>query len=165
MNDFVKPSDKKNSNKKLKKAHSYPAEKKYIVITDEDGNIKGYFPIKKKNLGVGWIALYQNSSIWIAQQNLTGEQLRVMHVLFGKLDFENYLHIKTNEIAEILNIKAPNVSRAIRKLKELNIIIEEAYEGRLKTYRLNPHLAYKGSERNNIIDDFNPLLENEEATK
>ena len=57
-----------------------------------------------KNSGTGWIALYQNSSIWLAQQHLTGEQFKVMHVLFGKLDFENFLRISRQEIADITGI-------------------------------------------------------------
>jgi len=40
---------------------------------------------KSKNLGTGWVALYQNLAGWLAQQRLTGEQYKVIFVLFNKL--------------------------------------------------------------------------------
>ena len=126
-----------------------PTEKRYIMVTDETGNIKGCFPLKPKNLGKGWIALYQNPSIWIAQQRLTGEQYSVMHVLFGKLDFDNYLRIGLKDIAELLDMQVTHVSRAMKKLKELEIIIEGPPAGKFKTYRLNPYIAHKGTKANN----------------
>ena len=112
-----------------------------------------------KSLGTGWIALYQNPSIWLAQQRLTGEQYSVMHVLFGKLDFDNYLRIGLKEIAELLNMQVAHVSRAMKKLKELEIIVEGPPAGKFKTYRLNPYIAHKGSENKQTIEDFNVALE------
>lgn len=152
MDDFVKSSNQKIS--------FIPTEKRYIMVTDEKtGQIKGCFPLKSKNLGMGWIALYQNPSIWLAQQDLTGEQFKVLHVLFGKLDFENYLRIGLKEISEIIGIQIANVSRAMKKLKELEIIIEGPPAGKFKTYRLNPYIAHKGSERNDTICDFGSALQ------
>ena len=128
-----------------------PTEKRYIMVTDETGNIKGCFPLKPKNLGKGWIALYQNPSIWIAQQRLTGEQYSVMHVLFGKLD------------SELLDMQVTHVSRAMKKLKELEIIIEGPPAGKFKTYRLNPYIAHKGSNVSDTIIDFDAITK--EKTK
>ena len=155
MSDFVKTPIKKISDLQ-DKIVILPKEKRYIMITDEQsGQIKGCFPLKSKNLGKGWIALYQNPSIWLAQQDLTGEQLKVMLVLFGRLDFDNYLRIGLKEIAEITGIHLVNVSKAMKKLKELQIIVEGPPAGKFKTYRLNPYIAHKGTERNNTIVDFN----------
>ena len=134
-------------------------EKRYIMVTDEQtGQIKGYFPLKSKNLGTGWIALYQNSSIWLAQQRLTGEQASVLFFLFGELDFSNYLRIGLKEISDITGIHLVNVSKAMKKLKELEIIIEGPPAGKFKTYRLNPYIAHKGAERDNTIADFDTAL-------
>ena len=96
-----------------------------------------------------WIVLYQDAAGWLAQQNLTGEQFKVLHVLFGKLDFDNYLRISRQEIAEIIAIQPVSVSRAMKKLKELEIIIEGPPAGKFKTYRLNPYIAHKGTKANN----------------
>ena len=130
-----------------------------MVTDEESGQIKGCFPLKSKNLGTGWIALYQNPSIWLAQQDLTGEQFKVMHVLFGKLDFENYLRIGLKEISDIIGVHVAHVSRAMKKLKELGIIIEGPPAGKFKTYRLNPFIAHKGSDRRDTVKDFNSALE------
>ena len=110
-----------------------------------------------------WIALYQNPSIWIAQQRLTGEQYSVMHVLFGKLDFDNYLRIGLKDIAELLDMQVTHVSRAMKKLKELEIIIEGPPAGKFKTYRLNPYIAHKGSNVSDTIIDFDAITK--EKTK
>ena len=140
-----------------------PKEKKYIMVTDEEsGKIKGCYPLKSKNLGTGWIALYQNPSIWLAQQDLTGEQFKVMHVLFGKLDFDNYLRIGLKEIAEITGIHLVNISKAMKKLKELKIVVEGPPAGKFKTYRLNPYIAHKGANTEKTIKDFNEVLKNRE---
>lgn len=158
MSDFVKSSDENSSSQE--KIIVMPKEKKYIMVMDEEsGKVKGCFPLKSKNLGTGWIALYQNPSLWLAQQDLTGEQFKVMHVLFAKLDFENYLRIGLKEIAELLNMQITNVSRAMKKLKELDIIVEGPPAGKFKTYRLNPYIAHKGANAKKTVKDFNAALE------
>ena len=122
MKSFVNPSDEKISDAQ-EKIVILPKEKKYIMIIDEETTeVKGCFPLKKKGLGTGWLALYQNPSVWLAQQDLTGEQLKVLLVLFGKLDFENYLRIGLKEISDIIGIQVAHVSRAMKKLKDLEPI-------------------------------------------
>ena len=135
-----------------------PKEKHYYVTTDEEGNIKGYFPLKEKSLGKGWLALYQEPSLWLAQQNMTGEQYRVLFVLFNKLDFDNDLRLSLKEIADALNMKIANVSRAMKVLKEKSIIVEGLPAGKFKTYRLNPYIAHKGKNRSSTILDFQDAL-------
>lgn len=132
------------------------------MITDENGDIKGCFPLKKKSLGTGWIAVYQNPSLWLAQQDLTGEQYKVLFVLFNKLDFDNYLRIGLKDIAELLKMQVANVSRAMKKLKELEIIIEGPPAGKFKTYRLNPYIAHKGTDVDTTRIDFDKAFNEEE---
>lgn len=117
-----------------------------------------------KNLGTEWVAVYQNLFIWLAQQDLTGEQYKVMFVLFNKLDFDNYLRIGLQEIAELLNMQVANVSRAMKKIKELKIVVEGPPAGKFKTYRLNPYIAHKGANTEKTVKDFNAALENRDST-
>ena len=162
MSDSVKTSDEKFSDAQ-EKILILPKEKRYIMVMDEQtGQIKGCFPLKPKNLGTGWIALYQNPSIWLAQQRLTGEQASVLFFLFGELDFENYLRVGLKEIGETIGIQVAHVSRAMKKLKELEIIIEGPPAGKFKTYRLNPYIAHKGKDRKDTIYDFDKILEEKE---
>ena len=79
--------------------------------------------------------------------------------LFGELNFENYLRVGLKEIAEITGIHLVNVSKAMKKLKELEIIIEGPPAGKFKTYRLNPYIAHKGKDRKDTIYDFDSALE------
>lgn len=151
MSDFVKSDDDKIS--------FLPKEKKYIMVTDEEtGKIKGCFPLKSKNLGRGWVAVYQQVITQVAKEKLTGEQYSVFLYLLGKVDFENYLTISQKELSEELNMKQPHISRAINKLCELKIIVEGPRAGLNKTYRLNPYVAHKGSNRDSTIIDFDKYL-------
>ena len=160
MSESVNPSDVKNSigqdNILL-----LPKEKRYIMVTDEEsGKIKGLFPLKFKNLGTGWIALYQDMVDNIADWNIPKEQYRVFLKLLGKVDFNNYLTISQTQLAEELNMKQPSVSKAIKGLCELNIIIEGPRAGLNKTYRFNPYIAHKGANRQKTIEDFTETLNN-----
>lgn len=153
MSDSVKSPDDKIS--------PLPRLRRYLTLVDENtGKISGHFPLKPKNLGTGWIALYQEAAKWIASQRLTGEQFSVLFRLFGELDFNNYLRISSKEIAEELGMQQANVSRAMKRLKEIGIIVEGPPAGKFKTYRLNPHVAHKGSERKDTIIDFQQFSHN-----
>ena len=101
----------------------------------------------------------------MARQHFTGEQARVIFFLFGKLDFENYLRVSREEIAEGTDLQPVNVSRAMKRLKELEIIIAEPPAGKFKTYRLNPYIAHKGEDRQNTIEDFNAALKEKQKNQ
>jgi len=139
----------------------FPKDKHYYVTTDENGNIKGYFPLKEKSLGKDWLAVYQSALKTLAQWDLPGEQYRVMLELLSETDFDNYIRINQQTLAKELNMQQSNVARAIKGLKEKNIILEGPRAGLNKTYRLNPYIAHKGKNRNNTILDFTDALAGE----
>ena len=150
MEEFVKGSEEKIS--------VFPSEKRYIMVMDEEtGKIKGCFPLKKRGLGKGWIAMYQDMLMNIAQWNLPNEQYRVFLALLSKVDFENFLTVSQKELSGELNIKQPHIARAIKKLCERNVILEGPRAGLNKTYRLNPYIAHKGKDRSATIDDFEDM--------
>ena len=154
MNEFVKPPVE-NISVALEKSSVLRYEKKYIMVADEEtGEIKGCFPLKSRNLGTGWIALYQDMVSTIAEWNLPNEQYRVFLKLLSKVDFENYLTISQGELAQELSMKQPSIARAIKALCERNVIIEGPRAGLNKTYRLNPYIAHKGAERDDTIKHF-----------
>ena len=47
----------------------------------------------------------------------------------------------------------------MKKLKELDIIVEGPPAGKFKTYRLNPYIAHKGANAKKTVKDFNAALE------
>ena len=126
-----------------------------MVVDEETKQIKGCFPIKPKNLGEGWVAVYQDMVSNIADEKLSYEEYRVFLKLLGKIDFENYLTISQKEFATELNMKQPHISRAIKALCNRHIIIEGPRAGLNKTYRFNPYIAHKGKDRDRTILEFN----------
>ena len=160
MAKVVKGENVKNSAEENLKENiiELPKEKRYYVTTDEEGNIKGYFPLKENKLGKDWVAMYQSALMALAKWNLPNEQYRVFFVLLSKLDFDNYLRVSQTEIANELSMKQPHVSRAMKALCEKNVIVEGLPAGKFKTYRLNPYIAHKGKNRNNTILDFTDAL-------
>lgn len=81
-------------------------------------------------------------------REMTGEVVRVLHYFFGKLDFENYVHLAQSEIAEALGLQKTHVSRAVRILCDKGIILKGPKVGRSITYRLNSHYGWKGKAKN-----------------
>ncbi|MBR5914131.1 MAG: GIY-YIG nuclease family protein [Selenomonadaceae bacterium] len=118
----------------------------------------GHFPKKAKNIITGWIDLYPKAISEIADANLSKHEYRVFLKLLSKLDFDNYLTISQTEFAQELSIPQPHISKAIKGLCERDIIIEGPRIGLNKSYRLNPYIAHKGSERKQTIIDFEKLL-------
>ena len=164
MSKIVKGENIKNSADESLKENTIDLlkeskEKTYYVVTDEDGNIKGYFPLKSKNLGRDWVAMYQSALKTLAKWNLPNEQYRVMLELLSETDFDNYIRISQSQLAEELDMKQSSVARAIKALKEKNVIVEGPRAGLNKTYRLNPYIAHKGANRTATILDFGDALE------
>jgi MarR family protein len=75
--------------------------------------------VKSSPYGNRWFMTNQDALQAIAQdKDLTTEPYRVLMILLGKLDFENWIHVSQTEIAEILNMKRQQVSRAIKLLEK-----------------------------------------------
>ena len=143
-----------------KKVLQLQKRQRYIAVTDDEGNVSGFFPLKNKNLGKDWVAMYQSALLTLAKWNLPNEQYRVMLALLSKVDFDNYLTIDQQNIADELGMKRPNVTKAIKALNERNILVEGPRAGLHKTYRLNPFVAHKGKNKNKTLIEFEDALKN-----
>lgn len=96
----------------------------------------------------GFVMTFQDGLVRLAtDRSITGEQWRVLALLMGKLDFENYIHLPQASICEALNMKAPNVSRAIAELVKKGVLVRGPKVGRVGTLRLSPGLGWKGRVR------------------
>lgn len=84
----------------------------------------------------------------LATSGLNGEGFRVLMALLARLDFENLLIINQAEIAREINIKRPNVNRAIKNLIAIDALLEGPKVGTNRSYRLNPYFGWKGSAKN-----------------
>ena len=68
----------------------------------------------------------------VVESKLTGEQLRVLMCMLSS-EADGVIGIKQNEIAEMLNIAEPNVSRSIKALTESGLLskkVEKGFDGR-----------------------------------
>ncbi|EAN8608591.1 hypothetical protein EPF86_22460 [Salmonella enterica] len=81
-------------------------------------------------------------------KTLTGEQFKVLMMLLAELDYENFIQVAQADIADALEMQKTNVSRAIKGLIELSVIIEGPKIGRSRSYRLNPQFGWKGTVSN-----------------
>ena len=80
--------------------------------------------------------------------DMTGETMKVLMYLFGKLDFENFIQQTQIDVAEGLGMRKQNVNRAMQILTAKQIVLEGPKVGRSKCYRLNPNYGWKGKVKN-----------------
>ncbi|MGR4693219.1 winged helix DNA-binding protein, partial [Escherichia coli] len=73
---------------------------------------------------------------------------KVLMMLLASLDYENFIQVAQADIAEKLEMQKTNVSRSIKGLINLGVIIEGPKIGRSKSYRLNPQFGWKGTVSN-----------------
>jgi len=159
-NENVKPSDEKISSQKKDKIVGSKKDRILTVVDRATGEVEAQIKLPDRKLGTGWFAMFQDPIGWIAEQRLSGEQLSVLLHLLSKMEYDNYIRVPQKYIAEKLNMTQSHVSRALKTLKDMEIIVEEEREGINKTYRFNPNVAHKGSYnyKDNVIE-FNQLLE------
>jgi DNA-binding MarR family transcriptional regulator len=75
-------------------------------------------------------------------KEITGECYRVLMVLLGQLDFENYIYVPQREIAEMLEMRPQHVNRAIKRLMQKGVLLHST-----RGYRLNHNYGWKGKVR------------------
>lgn len=117
----------------------------------EDG-VLTLIPRKKINgFGKGWFAMNQGALKAFRESNLTGRDYDVLFAILEVLDFNNYIQLCQEDISEELKMKTPHINRSIKKLLNINALIEGPKISRSRTYRLNPNFGWKGSARSHQI--------------
>ena len=126
---------------------------KYIEQVDrETGEVMQgcmvYIPYRPR-LTERWFMAFQDTFIEIAKDpDMTGETMKVLMYLFGKLDFENFIQQTQIDVAEGLGMRKQNVNRAMQILTAKQIVLEGPKVRRSKCYRLNPNYGWKGKVKN-----------------
>jgi biotin operon repressor len=133
--------------------------KKNLELIDPDtGEIIGETPFlfkKKANLEGEFIMARQEGFLRLSKdKDLTGADIKVLFVYFGNLDFENYIQISQQAIADYLEMRKQHVSKSTKKLIEKGILIEGTKVGRHNTYRLNPFYGWKGKADKEFHDFY-----------
>lgn len=97
---------------------------------------------------------FQEMFIVLAKdKEIQGRTRSVLDYLFSSLNFENYICLEQKKIAEELSMLQPNVSRSIKLLVKKGIILEGPKLGKMCSYKLDSHIAWKGTKtsRKNVM--------------
>lgn len=133
-------------------------KRRNIASVDQDtgevlDGVVVYCGVKQNPYSTGWVMNSQEALELLAtDKDLKGETYRVLLLLLSRLDFENWIQVTQNEISEKLEMKKPNVSRAISVLEEKGIILRGPKVGRSYAFRLNPYYGWKGKVKN--LNDY-----------
>ena len=136
-------------------------------LYDKAGTLKGYvdkytgeefgFPVivgrKRNPYGKGWVMNSQDAAILLAKdKDIKGETHRVLWLIIGILDFENWVQLSVTEIAKELKMHRPDVSKAMKVLETKEIILRGPKVGRSYAFMLNPEFGWKGQVKN--LDEY-----------
>ncbi len=95
---------------------------------------------------IEYVSMFRHGFEHIAKLKLTGTDYAVLLILLSRIEYENWIRVSQKTMAEKLNMTRPQVSTAIKKLVEKNILIKEqdpSDEGRM-LYRFNPSIGWRG---------------------
>ena len=105
-------------------------------------------PRQWNGFGDRWLAMSMDAARELAlDPRLQGQDLRVLLLLMYRLDFENWLRVSQADLAAELGMQKQNLSRAIRRMVEAQVLLEGPKVGTSKTYRLNPAYGWRGSAK------------------
>lgn len=143
-------------------------ELREIEDINSGDRIFAVFPVKKNFINLEYFCMFQNASELLAtDEHLTGNDYRILFLLFSFLDMKNYISLNHSVISEKLNMKKSNVSRSIATLIDRGIIIKGPRVGKGFTYILNSKYGYKGhlKDINNTRKKHLQLVEEQETEK
>ena len=102
---------------------------------------KTHFPRGKE-----YNVMFKDGWKQLASMKLAGRDYRVLLELLSRLDYENWISVAQETIAEELNLKRPDVTNSIQKLIKHKIIErqKDPADRRRWMYRLNADLGWKG---------------------
>ncbi len=98
---------------------------------------------------IEYISMFRHGMKYLAKLKLTPTETAVFFSLLGRLEFENWVKVSQKTIAEELDLQRPRVTKAIKKLTELEVILRETdpSDERRTIYRLNPSLGWRGEPK------------------
>jgi hypothetical protein len=121
-------------------------------VNPETGEVAdGFFTIRgaKYPKGVEFMTMFRDGWEYLSTLSLAPNTSKVLFKLFARLDYENWLSISQETLAEEIRMRQPHVARAIRELVEAEIleVSKDPTDKRRNSYRLNANLGWKGDAR------------------
>lgn len=118
----------------------------------EDGFVAYVAPKRRNGFVNGWVAMSQQKAlIELARADLGDEARRVLFVLLGHVEYENFIVVPQARMAEEIGLPKSNFSRAVTRLVNEGIIERGPKVGRMVSLRLNPAYGWKGTAKNHVI--------------
>lgn len=97
---------------------------------------------------------YEESGVSLFEQSVAGQlnltDYRVRDYVFCRLGIGNFVHFNQSEASRKLGIAQPHISKSIKKLVQLGILLEGPKNGKFCTYQVNPAVIYAGGLGNGI---------------
>ncbi|MEB5694561.1 helix-turn-helix domain-containing protein [Staphylococcus epidermidis] len=91
----------------------------------------------------------------LSKLKLTSVELRTLLFLCSKIGTDdNIIYIKQTTISKELNLDKSNLSKAIKNLKQLGLIVKVT-----NGYMINPNLIYKGKKEMKKIREMHQFFE------
>lgn len=118
----------------------------------EDGFVAYVAPKRRNGFVNGWVAMSQQKAlIELARADLGDEARRVLFVLLGHVEYENFIVVPQARMAEEIGLPKSNFSRAVSRLVDEGVIERGPKVGRMVSLRLNPAYGWKGTAKNHVI--------------
>lgn len=118
----------------------------------EDGFVAYVAPKRKNGFVNGWVAMSQQKAlIELAKADLGDEARRVLFVLLGHVEYENFIVVPQAKMAEEIGMAKSHFSRALTRLVGEGVIERGPKVGRMVSLRLNPSYGWKGTAKNHVV--------------
>lgn len=116
--------------------------------TGEVAPIKVFMPSNRPKT-YDWLMIFHSGTQMLARdKDFSGESFRVFFEIISHIEYENKITVTQAQIAELLGMKQPCVSRAFRLLVKKGILEESRKYGTTKTYKLSTDFGWKGTVTN-----------------
>jgi len=132
-------------------------KKRLVQLDIETGEIEHGFvayvaPKKRNGFLNGWVAMSQQKAlIDLAKADLGDEARRVLFMLLGHVEYENYIVVPQSKLAFELGMAKANFSRAVARLVNEGVIERGPKIGRMISLKLNASYGWKGTAKNHLI--------------
>lgn len=118
---------------------------KLVIEEIEDPNLITVRKKEKMNGGEFIVVFQKAIEKIVLDANLGKNEYRILLYLMAKTEFEREINDTLYNIAKKINLDQGNASKAMKKLESIGIVVRNT---KLRTFRLNYELAYKGQAKN-----------------
>jgi DNA-binding transcriptional ArsR family regulator len=120
---------------------------KQVLGEDDTERVKvSVFVGKYKPKGIPEFTMFFQGVNAALTKGLAPGSCKILLWLMSIIEYGNYIEMHVETIMQELDLSRATVSRAIKELKDKNIIISEksSIDKRLNMYSMNPHHSWKG---------------------